>query len=90
MDLFHSCRRVGTRPPVCVPARHLLTVGAFWARRVVPTGKTDLPETPSNIIALAVYQAQIAETISVQPAATFQPIPSELPRSCASAAKIKP
>jgi hypothetical protein len=39
--------------------------GAFRACKVVPTGKTGLPEAASNISALAVYQAQIAETINV-------------------------
>ncbi len=43
----------------------LLTSGASWAFSVMPTGRTGLPATPSNIRALAVYQAQIAETMNV-------------------------
>ena len=43
----------------------LLTSGASWAFFVMPTGRTGLPATPSNIRALAVYQAQTAETINV-------------------------
>jgi hypothetical protein len=30
----------------------------------VPTGKTDLPDAASNISALAMYQAQIADMIN--------------------------
>ncbi len=40
------------------------SVGAFWACKVVPTGKTDLPDAASNISALAMYQAQIADMIN--------------------------
>ena len=41
------------------------TDGALRARPVIPTGKTAFAQAPSNINALAVYQAQIAETMNV-------------------------